>query len=503
MGSLTDYLERFPDDYRFYHKLGVLIVKNPAWVATYSLDDPKTYLRKALGLIESQQRDAEADIADIWYHTGRWHMINFEPYDAAAAFRRVCERDPSSLWAWYYAARAYENSHQLRKALECYRHFNKISENDPWSRRPAVDMEIALLHLLLEPTDDHMVAFWNFLERDGPAADNLYNAAVRLEQMHHYDRALELLEAMDQDDRDFDFYILYARIHLAKKNYRVWLDKAMALLETEQPKRVRMLLVDTALDSAILSESWSRVITLAEKYSDTERLEARLNVYAAIVSLTESGDSRRWDELVAGDNQDPAIRFWIRLSEQFGPKMAALRALLVVHMNREDWESAYRFLERHLSIHEPGELFVEEVAIICSATNRYDLAFRLYDELTKKHPDRMDLLNNYGYFLTEAGQNLEKAREMLQIVVENDPNSSAHLDSMGWVYFKMGQYKKAELWLKRALEKSPDDPEQLEHMGDILWASDRPEEARHYWSKAMDKTHTRFAQLLEKLDPGL
>src|SRR5665648_39785 len=58
------------------------------------------------------------------------------------------------------------------------------------------------------------------------------------------------------------------------------------------------------------------------------------------------------------------------------------------------------------------------------------------------------------------------------------------LDSLGWVYFHMGELEKARIEMEHAVSLEPDDPYILEHMGDIYQKSGFKEKARDSYRRA-------------------
>jgi tetratricopeptide (TPR) repeat protein len=64
----------------------------------------------------------------------------------------------------------------------------------------------------------------------------------------------------------------------------------------------------------------------------------------------------------------------------------------------------------------------------------------------------------------------------------NDPYI---IDSIGWAYYLINDFLKAEKFLKRAVELMPDDPIVNDHYGDILWKLDRKIQARYFWKNVL------------------
>ena len=62
-------------------------------------------------------------------------------------------------------------------------------------------------------------------------------------------------------------------------------------------------------------------------------------------------------------------------------------------------------------------------------------------------------MNNYSYTLAERGERLELALEMAKKAIEQEPDNPSYLDTIGRVYFKLGNYEKAREYISKAVEK--------------------------------------------------
>lgn len=101
-------------------------------------------------------------------------------------------------------------------------------------------------------------------------------------------------------------------------------------------------------------------------------------------------------------------------------------------------------------------------------------------------PDEPRILNYLGYSWIDQGLNLERAREMIEKAVSKRPNDGYVVDSLGWVYYRLGQYDEAVKHLERAVELRPQDPIINDHLGDAYWRAGRKLEAKFQWSHAID-----------------
>jgi len=86
----------------------------------------------------------------------------------------------------------------------------------------------------------------------------------------------------------------------------------------------------------------------------------------------------------------------------------------------------------------------------------------------------------------DRGQHLEEAGDMIKKALELDPQNGAYLDSLGWFYYKRGEYGKALSELLHAVELlKPEDPVVFEHVGDTYLALGNPAQAINMWQKAL------------------
>lgn len=106
-------------------------------------------------------------------------------------------------------------------------------------------------------------------------------------------------------------------------------------------------------------------------------------------------------------------------------------------------------------------------------------------EALKLSPDQPSVLNYLGYSWVDRGENLDKAREMIERAVALRPNDGYIVDSLGWVLYREGQYEGAVSHLERAVELRPDDPVINDHLGDAYWRVGRLDEARYQWRRAL------------------
>lgn len=120
-------------------------------------------------------------------------------------------------------------------------------------------------------------------------------------------------------------------------------------------------------------------------------------------------------------------------------------------------------------------------------------------------PDQPFVLNYLGYSWVEQGRNLGRARKMIEKAVERRRDDGYIVDSLGWVLYRLGEWKDAARHLERAVQLRPHDAVINDHLGDALWRVDRRNEARFQWRRAL--TLEPDEELIEgieaKLEKGL
>lgn len=97
-----------------------------------------------------------------------------------------------------------------------------------------------------------------------------------------------------------------------------------------------------------------------------------------------------------------------------------------------------------------------------------------------QNPNSSIALNALGYTLADKTDRLEEAKTYIEKAYILDPNDPAIIDSLGWIYFKLGDYKKAELLLAKAYQMFKDQ-EVAAHLGEVLWVQNKKEQALKIW----------------------
>jgi len=106
------------------------------------------------------------------------------------------------------------------------------------------------------------------------------------------------------------------------------------------------------------------------------------------------------------------------------------------------------------------------------------------------NPDDAYILNYLAYSWLERDYKIDDAIVMLEKAYKLENNDPYIIDSIGWAYYLVNDYLKAEKFIKRAVELMPEDPIVNDHYGDILWMLDRKIQARYFWSNVLEMENT-------------
>jgi tetratricopeptide (TPR) repeat protein len=121
------------------------------------------------------------------------------------------------------------------------------------------------------------------------------------------------------------------------------------------------------------------------------------------------------------------------------------------------------------------------------------------------NPGNPSVLNYLGYSLVDRGLKYDEALGMIETAVAARPDNGAIVDSLAWVYYKLGRYQEAVAPMERAAELEPNDPILSDHLGDVYWMVGRDVEARFQWRRALsfEPEQAEADRIRRKLTVGL
>lgn len=128
-----------------------------------------------------------------------------------------------------------------------------------------------------------------------------------------------------------------------------------------------------------------------------------------------------------------------------------------------------------------------------------------FERALELFPNQPRVMNYLGYSWIDMNMNLDKGMDLIREAVRLRPNDGYVVDSLGWAYYRLGDYENAVKELERAVELRPGDPTINDHLGDAYWRAGRRLEARFQWERSltMEPELAEVPKIKLKLDEGL
>ena len=111
-----------------------------------------------------------------------------------------------------------------------------------------------------------------------------------------------------------------------------------------------------------------------------------------------------------------------------------------------------------------------------------------YDSCLVWKDDNIGCLNNYAYYLSELGEQLDKAEQMSYRTIKAEPKNATYLDTYAWILFMQQRYSEAKIYIDQTLQYDNDTSAVLlEHAGDIYYQAGDATQALVYWQQALER----------------
>ncbi len=225
---------------------------------------------------------------------------------------------------------------------------------------------------------------------------------------------------------------------------------------------------------------------IAEERKDTQ---GALQWYGQVQSGDQYLPARmRYANILAKQGKLEEARSFLRASNAGGQQQVQLligEAQLLREANLH--AEAFKLLGQALEEQPDQPELLYDHALTAEKLDRFDILEANLQKLIKARPDHAHAHNALGYSLADRNLRLDEAKKLIERALELSPEDSFIVDSLGWVYFRMGDNAKALEYLRRAYEARPDG-EIGAHLGEVLWAAGERAEAERVWQEAL-KNH--------------
>lgn len=184
-------------------------------------------------------------------------------------------------------------------------------------------------------------------------------------------------------------------------------------------------------------------------------------------------------------NVDLAVSLIEKFSKNSDFSTKALLRISNIHRRNKDYEKSLQILN---SV-DTSKVDVPELHYYKSLNlvhlQRWKDAIDSFSTLLKVYPNNAEISNFVGYILVDRNTRLDEGISLINFAVNREPQNGFFIDSLGWAYYKLGEYTKAIIYLERAVEIEPQEMEITDHLGDAYYKVGREKEARLVWKRAL------------------
>ncbi|MCS6838855.1 MAG: tetratricopeptide repeat protein [Bdellovibrionaceae bacterium] len=461
--------------------------------------------------------------------------------DTLQLIEEVLSQDPSNVSAHFLKGITFM---QLQKTQEAISSFQKVHELDP-SHDGAL---INLVSLYLETKDPiQAIETLKKLIQQTPYPNPEYahflmgkiweetNDPKRLEWAEQaYRKALELKPGYPEA-----LLALAQNLHEQKKSHQAveLLEKWQAVDGPHQGVAEYLLFLYSQLGFQEKAIEQARLVLAISNQSPVEKVKLALlliqqKYYAEAIRILEDVLSKNpsWDpaRYALGllyqetKNWEKAIEHFEQISPHSEQFPEAILQITQIYMNQKEWGLAEKVvasatkqrddfevfyliwgkvlfeqqkydkilgvLEKALRLFPKSEKLLVLYAITFEKLGKPDETIRVLKEILTINPLNEVALNNLAYLYAERGEHLSAALDMAQKALQLNPKNPYIQDTMGWIYYKLGDYQNAIMWLEKAVEENPNEAVILDHLGDVYLKVGFYEKAYLMYSLAQENT---------------
>ena len=254
------------------------------------------------------------------------------------------------------------------------------------------------------------------------------------------------------------------------------------------------------------------LLSLADLYENLKKPGQAIKIYAKVPKsspLYRNAAIQGAINLDSLDRTDDAKKQLERLIAEDGGDRDAVLALGNILRARKRFSEcgdAYSKVIKDIKDPQKSDWTVFYFRGVCyERSKQWDKAETDLKKALELFPNQPHVLNYLGYSWIDQGLHLDEGMKMIRKAVEQRPDDGYIVDSLGWAYYRVGNYDEAVKHLERAIEIRPEDPTINDHLGDAYWRVGRQLEARFQWAHARDlkPEPEELPKILKKIKEGL
>jgi Flp pilus assembly protein TadD len=163
-----------------------------------------------------------------------------------------------------------------------------------------------------------------------------------------------------------------------------------------------------------------------------------------------------------------------------------VEALAASYQRQGRGKDAVTLLARALDVRPQDESLLYALGTAYERQGDVDNAIHCMRKLLEANPRHAPAMNFIGYVLAERGRELEEAEDLVLQALALRPDEASFLDSLGWLYYRRGDYERAVSVLERATALAPDEPVINDHLGDAYMAVSKKMKAVDAFQRALE-----------------
>ncbi|SNX60668.1 Tetratricopeptide repeat-containing protein [Nitrosomonas ureae] len=228
---------------------------------------------------------------------------------------------------------------------------------------------------------------------------------------------------------------------------------------------------------------------LGQIYEETNRPEMAMEAYQMVKSGGRYLPAQiRYADLLATKGYLKEAREHLQKLPAANDQQAAHLILAEAQILRKSkaYQEVFDLLDEGLKkLPDYPELLYDR-ALAADKIGKFKILEQDLRKLIQLKPDNAHAYNALGYSLAERGIQLPEALKLIRKAVELAPEDPYIMDSLGWVYYRMGNLTEGLNYLNLAFSVRP-DAEIAAHLGEVLWMQGAKNDALNIWRSALEK----------------
>src|SRR4030081_2664506 len=236
------------------------------------------------------------------------------------------------------------------------------------------------------------------------------------------------------------------------------------------------------------------LLSLADLYESVKKPQMAIKIYERMPAsspLKRNAQIQLATNLDAADRSDEAIKILKEVTTEDPKDIEAIMALGNVERGRKKFSDCAVTYSRGVDALPPNNdkansVYYYSRGICEERSKQWNKAEADMRKALELQPEQPHVLNYLGYSWIDQGVNLDEGMKMIRRAVDQRPDDGYIVDSLGWAFFRIGNFEDAVKNLERAIDLKPEDPTINDHLGDAYWRVGRTLEAKFQCAHARD-----------------